>query len=111
MELLLLCLQVMLGLLFFWVFEAHKYIGNGFCWTLWKQKNLGSFVWSFAVCVLLSIILFVDKGSATMVFKFMGIALEDYGKDFNLSGVISGVLLGYVTKRLTKEKGSKKSTN
>jgi len=97
-------LQTYLGLTFFWVFEAHKYIGKGFDFQKWKDDNLAMSVWSLAICMLASLMFFIDPQNASYALKFMGMNVPEALEDFSMTGVILGILVGYITKRLLKEK-------
>lgn len=107
MQHIILFLQIILGLVFFWAFEAHKYIINGsFRFSKWKSENLAKFVWTLIVCVFVMAIMIVDPASIGFVFKSMGIDLQsELGNgEFSLSGVVIGILISYVTQRLLKKK-------
>lgn len=98
-ELLFLLMQVALGLLFYWVFEAHAYVLDGtFSFKVWKEKNLSAFIWSFVVVMLLGLISFVDVQGTNYALTFMGYNLEQGG----VSGVFLGIAFGTVVKRLQK---------
>jgi hypothetical protein len=98
-------LQVFFGLLFFHFFEAHKYLGKSFDWTLWKEENLSTFVWSFGLAAFVCVLMTIDKNSTDFVMKFLGIDMAaEYGEAFTLSGSILGLLIGYATKRIRKPK-------
>jgi len=110
MQHIILFLQIILGLVFFWAFEAHKYIINGsFRFSKWKSENLAKFVWTLIVCVFVMAIMIVDPASIGFVFKSMGIDLQsELGNgEFSLSGVVIGILISYVTQRLLKKKKDK----
>jgi len=99
-----LLLQTYLGNLIFWVFEAHKYIIKGFDWAKWKEENLAMFVWGLTICLLIALSAFIDPNNATYFLGFVGLDVTKALGDFTMTGVILGLLIGYVTKRLIKKK-------
>lgn len=103
MEILMLIGSLYVGLLFFWAFESHKYILKGkFDFKLWREQNLAMFIWSFVMCSLCIFVLYLGGEDATrFVFKFMGINM-DIAQEFNGSGIMMGIIVGYATRRLTK---------
>ena len=107
MQILLLIGQIFLGIIFFWVFDAHKYIGKSFDWRKWKDKNLVLFVWSLIICTLFALILTVDESSASYVMAFMNINVDD---SFSYSGVITGIMIGYATRRIGGPKKNESNT-
>ena len=107
-DLLFLLMQVALGLLFCWVFEAHAYVLEGtFSLKVWKEKNLSAFIWSFVVVVLLGLIAFVDVQGTNYALTFMGYNLEQGG----VSGVFLGIAFGTVVRRLQKNAKLRKGSD
>jgi hypothetical protein len=107
MNFIYLVLQVYLGLVFFWVYEAHKYIISGaFDFAKWKIENMAIFIWTATLCAFLSTILYIEPGNVGYVLKLMGLNLAEQleGGTFTLSGVLLGILVGYATRRLIKAK-------
>lgn len=103
MDILLLMLQVILGILFFWAFESHKYWAN-FSLRKWKADNLGLFVWSLVICLFFGAFLAIDPNTSAWVLeRFVGVNAEQT-EGMNGSGIITGILLGYATKRIGKGK-------
>ncbi len=97
-------LQTYLGNIFFWVFETHKYIGKTFDWRKWKDENLAMMVWSLAISMLIAIMFFIDPQNAAYALKFMGLNVPEALSQFSMTGVILGLLIGYITKRILKKK-------